>query len=183
MRVHAATAWAARSDTGLPKDELVDVEVVHVDLPTDRPSGARFGSLVHSLLAVVPLDASAEAVLPIAEVHGRILGATPTEIAAAPRVVERILAHPLMSRARAASRAGALQREVPVLLRTESGELVDGVVDLLFEEDGGAVLVDFKTDAVPGTNLTRYSRQMQAYAVAVQRVKGTEVRAVLLSAT
>ncbi|HSL24166.1 MAG TPA: UvrD-helicase domain-containing protein [Vicinamibacterales bacterium] len=182
MRVHVATAWAARSDTGLPKDEVVEVEVVHVDLPSDRPSGAHFGSLVHSVLSVVPLDAVIDAIRAIAEVHGRILGSTPAEIAAAPAVVERILAHPVMSRARTAAKAGALQREVPVMLRTDAGELVDGVVDLMFEEDARTVLVDFKTDSALGTPVARYKRQLQAYALAVHRVKAKAVSAVLLSA-
>ena len=182
IRVRAATAWAARSDSTLLTDDRADIEVVHVDLPADRPSGARFGSLVHSVLAVVPLDAAADAIRPIAEVHGRILGAIAAEIAAAPAVVERILAHPMMSRARNAAKAGALQREVPVMLRTESGELVDGVVDLMFDEGGSTVLVDFKTDAALGTNLTRYKRQLEAYALAVHHVKGGRVRGVLLSA-
>jgi ATP-dependent exoDNAse (exonuclease V) beta subunit len=182
MRVQAATTWAARSDSNLPKDGLPEVEVVHVDLPTDRPSGARFGSLVHSVLSIVPLDARADAIDAVAGVHGRILGATADEIAAAPDIVGRILAHPIMERARRAAAAGTLQREVPVILSTENGELVDGVVDVIFQEAGSSVLVDFKTDLSIAAGADRYKRQLHAYASAVHRAKGCEVRAVLLSA-
>jgi ATP-dependent exoDNAse (exonuclease V) beta subunit len=182
MRVYAATAWAARPDSGLPADGLPEVEVVHVDLPADRPSGVRFGSLVHSVLSVVPLDAGTDPIAPIAEVHGRILGATPDEIAAAPAIVERILAHPLMSRARAAAAAGALRREVPVTLRTETGELVDGFIDVMFEENGRTIVVDFKTDlAIGAGSISNYKRQLQGYAVAIHRAYAPSVRPVLLA--
>jgi ATP-dependent exoDNAse (exonuclease V) beta subunit len=182
MRVQAATAWAAQSDSELPGEGVPEVEVAHVDLPANRPSGARFGSLVHSVLSVVPLDAKADVIKPIAGVHGRILGATAEEIAAAPAIVERILAHPLMSRARAAAAAGTLQREVPVMLRAEGGEIVDGVVDMTFDEEGGSILLDFKTDVRMGANIARYKRQLQAYALAMARVNRPAVRPILLTA-
>ena len=45
----------------------------------DRPAGPRFGTLVHTILRDAPLDADLAALAALAEVHGRLLGATPEE--------------------------------------------------------------------------------------------------------
>jgi ATP-dependent exoDNAse (exonuclease V) beta subunit len=182
LRVHAATAWAARSDLGVATEQLSDVEVMHLDLPRDRPSGASFGSLVHSVLSMVPLDADVETIRLAADVHGRILDVSEREVAAAPGVVARILAHPLLIRARAAAANQTLQRELPITLRSDSGELIEGFIDLAFDENGETTLVDFKTDAGIGAHLPRYKRQLQAYGAALHRVTGRQVRLVLLAA-
>ena len=183
VRVHAATAWAARSDLDLAfANTLPDVEIAYVDLPPDRPSGARFGSLVHAVLSTVPLDGDEAIVRRTTEIHGRILGASADEVAAAPAIVAKILAHPLIDRGRVAARSGALKRELPVSVRTEAGDLVEGVVDLSFDENGRTVLVDFKTDAEMGGGAARYKRQLQTYATAMQRVTGRPVAPVLLAA-
>jgi ATP-dependent exoDNAse (exonuclease V) beta subunit len=193
MRVQAATTWASRAEAitagGVaqgfsPATALPDVEILPVDLPSDRPGGRRFGSLVHSVLSAVPLDAGKHTIRSVAEVHGRILGASADEISAAPGSVAAFLAHPVMTRARAARKAApsSLRRELPVTLRVESGELVDGAIDLAFDEDRGLVLVDFKTDA-DHTGLARYRRQLQAYGEAIKKVTGKEVRLILLPAS
>jgi len=54
------------------------------------------------------------------------------------------LATPLLARAR---RARRLWRELPLWF-PQDGELVEGVVDLVFEEDGRLVVVDYKTDHI-----------------------------------
>lgn len=182
VRVHPATAWAARSDLGLSIADLPDVEVVEVDLPRDRPSGARFGSLVHSVLSVAPLDADGEAIRRTAEIHGRILGAPAHEVDAVLSVVASILEHPIMDRVRSAVAAGTLKRELPVTLCTETGELVEGVIDLAFDEGERTVLVDFKTDSDVRPNLSRYRRQLQLYSAAVEGATRRRSKVILLLA-
>lgn len=58
--------------------------------------------------------------------------------------------------------------------------LFQGVIDCFFEEDGGAVLLDFKTDRVrPGSEAERaelHRGQLEAYARAIRRMTGLEVR-------
>ncbi|MDT5038037.1 MAG: hypothetical protein QOE03_3222 [Micromonosporaceae bacterium] len=63
--------------------------------------------------------------------------------------------------------------------------ILDGVIDLLYRDDDGLVIVDYKTDAAPAAALdgrvTYYRPQMAAYALAVTAATGEPVaRCVLL---
>jgi ATP-dependent helicase/nuclease subunit A len=93
-------------------------------------------------------------------------------------MVRRCLDHPLMERVRKAKR---LFREVPFSVSLE-GKLVEGKIDLLFEEEGGWVIVDYKTDDVSGEALDQrfqsYRDQGLWYARAVREAAGCEVKEV-----
>jgi ATP-dependent helicase/nuclease subunit A len=58
--------------------------------------------------------------------------------------------------------------------------ILRGVVDLVFLEAGGWVIVDYKTDDRPGQPLAelvaRYLPQLRAYAEAWRRITGQRVR-------
>ncbi len=113
--------------------------------------------------------------------EGRLLGLTDAEAAAAARVVERTLRHELLVRAHKASTTGNCRREAPVTLTLEDGTLVEGVVDLAFEERGAWTVVDYKTDremAVAGEE--RYRRQVALYAAAIAQATGASAKAVLI---
>ncbi len=70
-------------------------------------------------------------------------------------------------------------------------ELVEGFIDLCFEEDGGLVVVDYKTDDVPseaavGAALERYAPQGAVYALLLEAATGrpvTEVHFLFLRGT
>ncbi|HWP98914.1 MAG TPA: UvrD-helicase domain-containing protein, partial [Vicinamibacterales bacterium] len=175
VRVEAATTLA-RGEAAVEASDGARVEAIGVPLPAERPSGPRFGTLVHAVLAVAPLDADEPAVRRIAAVQGRLLAAPAAEVEAAAETALAFLAHPLVRRAAAAT---GLRRELPVAFTLPGGELVEGTVDLVFEEDGRLVLVDFKTDA-GAAEIARYRRQAQLYAIALGRAWGRPVEAVLL---
>jgi ATP-dependent helicase/nuclease subunit A len=91
----------------------------------------------------------------------------------------------LIGRARAAAdRNGRVLRELPFVRPLRfSGEIEDGKIDLLFEEEGEWIVVDYKTDGIPekiediGVFFReKYAGQLQAYAGAVSslgmKVKG-----------
>jgi ATP-dependent helicase/nuclease subunit A len=158
------------------------LKVQLIELPRDqqRPAGPRYGSLVHSVLATVPLDADRARIEPVAQVQGRILGATPEEVASAIRVTETALAHPLMEHARRAADKGQCRREVPVTLREPDGSLVDGVVDLAFCEDDTWKVVDFKTDRELTKELALYRRQVDLYAAAIATATGKTAVPILM---
>ena len=150
-----------------------------------RPYGARFGTLVHAILAEVSLDApaalAATQCAQLAAVHGRAIGATPAEVTAASRSAAAALAHPLLRRAATSSDC---RRETEIFHRLPDGALLEGVVDLAFEEvaaDGRAVwtVVDFKTDARPGEE-PKYREQLRLYAGAIAAATGCEARAAIL---
>jgi ATP-dependent helicase/nuclease subunit A len=66
--------------------------------------------------------------------------------------------------------------------------VLEGIVDLLYRDDDGLVIVDYKTDAVPAAALASrvayYRPQMAAYATAIEAATGEPVhRCVLLFLT
>jgi ATP-dependent exoDNAse (exonuclease V) beta subunit len=179
VEVTTGTAFAAAAaSAGAPVRSGIRVESVSVT--EARPWGARFGSLVHALLADVPLDDTAEASLPgLAAGHARLLGADTREVEAALALVARVLRHDVLTAARQAHALGKCHRETPVT-RTVEGQLVEGVVDLAFETGEGFVVVDFKTDRAEGEALERYRQQVGFYAEAIAEATGRPVQAVLL---
>jgi ATP-dependent helicase/nuclease subunit A len=63
----------------------------------------------------------------------------------------------------------------------DGGAVVEGVADLVYEDDGRWVVVDFKTDVEIGRQgLERYRRQVGWYAAAMSRATGRPARGVLL---
>lgn len=178
--VRPITEWA-RSPSAEPEDlATLAVDVVDVPAPAARPSGPRFGTLVHAVLAAVALDADPGAIGEAAGLQARILGATDDELLAAREAVAAVLAHPLLARARSASARGRCRRETPVAGVTPDGALLEGTLDLTFEDDAGWTVVDFKTTAQTAGVIDRYRRQVAAYAWLVRRATGRDVRAVLL---
>ena len=152
-----------------------------------RPGGQRFGSLVHAMIADMPLDApdalsssATGTIARLASAHGRVLGADATEINAAEEIVLRVLTHPVLQAATRANRNGRCYREMPVTWRTDTGAIIEGFVDLAYEDDTGFVVVDFKTDRELDGALDRYQRQVRIYATAVANATGRPTRAVLM---
>jgi ATP-dependent exoDNAse (exonuclease V) beta subunit len=83
-------------------------------------------------------------------------------------MIEATLTSALIGRARTARASGKrILRELAVLQPAVAPAAVEeGKIDLLFEEDGGWVLVDYKTDQVPEDITTlsaRYLDQVCAY--------------------
>jgi len=143
-----------------------------------RPSGTRFGALVHAVMAGVTLDADVAAVETAARTQARLLGATEEEARVAACVACRALASPWVRRA-AASRV--CRRELPLTLSDSDDAIIEGVADLVFEDGGAWVVVEFKTDVEIGrVGLERYRRQVGFYAAAVTRATGRDASGVLL---
>jgi len=142
------------------------------------PGGRDFGSLVHRILEWVPLDDPEAAVRAegIARALAPSFGLTGADAARAAEAASRALALPVLQRARRASR---IFRELPVLF-PEGGELVEGVVDLVFEEDGALVVVDYKTDQiVPEQALAQaahHAPQLQLYGRGLAQASGLRVK-------
>jgi ATP-dependent helicase/nuclease subunit A len=180
LDVTTATVAAARDDLE-PIGADIDVATEIVEASMTRPGGQRFGSLVHALIADMPLeDADASTLERLASAHGRVLGADAAEVAAAQKLVERLLTHRVLRDAGRAARQGRCYREMPVTWRTGSGALIEGFVDLAYEDDGGFVVVDFKTDRELDGAVDRYQRQVRIYAAAIAAATGRSTRGVLM---
>ncbi|MDE5933260.1 MAG: PD-(D/E)XK nuclease family protein, partial [Lachnospiraceae bacterium] len=85
----------------------------------------------------------------------------------------------------AAARAGKLYKEQPFVLGLsaerlnegfpkEETVLIQGIIDVFFEEKGSYVVVDYKTDAVnnAGELIRRYQTQLDYYAEALEQLSG-----------
>jgi ATP-dependent exoDNAse (exonuclease V) beta subunit len=164
--------------TALPLHEI-PVERAATAAKGRRPGGARFGTLVHAILASVPLGASEAEVTRAARLHARTLGAPPEEESSARAAVDHALSHPVLRRAAAADPA-FVRREAAVALCLEETVVVDGSIDLLFLEDGEWTVVDFKTDREIERAAEVYERQVALYALGVMRATGQKARGVLL---
>ena len=166
------------------RDASPPVEVIELPIDSARPTGARFGSMVHAVLASAPLDlpAASAPLDELAMLHGRILGAPETEMAAASAIARATLDHPLLARARAAATRGDCRREAPVTMRADDGTLVEGIIDLAFRESAGWTVVDYKTDAeLDGTDaLEIYRQQVALYAAMIARATGDTVTPILM---
>ena len=135
---------------------------------------------MHAILASVPLDGDLVAIQRLATIHGRVLGASAEEIACSSEAVHTALAHPLFNEARNAAQVGRCRREVPIVWRDPNGLLIEGVIDLAFEQAAGWTVIDFKTDEEFRGSESAYHRQIGMYAKAVEAAKGVKVSALLV---
>jgi len=76
--------------------------------------------------------------------------------------------------------ANILGREVPLLMPW-NGQIMEGVIDVIYEKNGLLYLADYKTDTVRQSELTRaatqYRQQAEIYCAAVQRSLGRDIAA------
>jgi len=168
--------FTATETAEAPDGFSVAVKFETIEKRVGRSPGARFGTLVHTILRDVPLDGKGLGQL--AQVHGRVLGATDQEIEHATEAAQAALKHPLLERAR---NSKLCRRELPILLKLDGNRMLEGVIDLAFEENGSWHIVDFKTDAEIGPSRKRYENQLCWYCLALARLNQTPVEAHLLS--
>ena len=88
----------------------------------------------------------------------------------------RVLTLPVLERAR---RSPRVRRELPLFF-PDGADLVEGVVDLVFEEDGQLVVVDYKTDHVePGqafVQAAHHAPQLQLYGRGLAQATGQRIK-------
>lgn len=107
--------------------------------------------------------------------------------------LRKFLESPLGKRMQQAAYAGKLYREKPFVMGKparealeESGSeemlLIQGIIDVFFEEEDGIVLLDYKTDSVRNARelADRYRTQMELYQEAVERALGKAVKEKIL---
>ena len=165
-----------------PDDEGQDDGDDKPEPVTDEPwkrgrAASNVGRAVHAVLQAIDL-ATGEGIPERARAQAVVEGVPEREddiVALARAAVES----DIVKRAVA---SGRLWREVPVAVGMGGGSL-HGFIDLLFEEDDGLVVVDYKTDSVTAKAATeavqRYRLQGGAYAYAVEHVTDKRVKEVI----
>jgi hypothetical protein len=158
-------------DPGWPDSPLVQWE--HADVPR------QIGRAVHGALADLDLSTHCDAAGRSADEVARSRALTHAVAAHAPEVaamVHRALTSPTVGRA--ASRPH--WREVSVTTAVGPHGVLEGFVDLLFDDVDGLVVVDYKTDRIThghglGTSVATYRIQVAAYAAALESSTGRPV--------
>ena len=142
---------------------------------TGGRGGRAFGLLVHRILEWIPLDDAAGAEAMAASLAPQF-GLSPERAAQATEHVRRVIQLPVMRRARAAER---LWRELSLWF-PEGDQLLEGKIDLVFEEDGQLVVIDYKTDAISEAQVLQqaghHARQLQLYGRGLTQASGLKVR-------
>jgi ATP-dependent exoDNAse (exonuclease V) beta subunit len=188
----SAPSVTVRTATSIAVDRMVetagsapDISVVDFSRHSERPFGPRFGTLVHAVLATAPFDANEAAIAAVARAQGRILPSwkgeryADEEVYAAVEVVVSLLRDPLFDRIRAADRDGRCDRELPIAWKAPDGTLIEGAIDLVFEDPDGLTVVDFKTDRELSSDLARYLRQVTVYCRALSALRKVPAKGIL----
>jgi len=167
----------AASDTSGTIDEQDSVLEVHDDAAA-RPRALRFGIAFHGAMEEADIN-NQDAVLRLTAKVGSRHGLGDEEIRLLECLVRNTLSSELLERARKAAKAGGrVLKELPFVrpVLDDGGKAIEeGKIDLAFEENGGWVLVDYKTDRIPqeseDLNLSfkaKYATQMRHYAAALR---------------
>jgi ATP-dependent exoDNAse (exonuclease V) beta subunit len=167
--------FTATDPVSLPDDAAPKTGVEKTRDRSGSVYGARFGTLVHAILRDVPLGGSPADVERAVNHRARVHGATDEEASEALDAVVAVLKHPLMERARKAAR---VLRESPILLKLAGDTVFEGIMDMAFEEEGGWVIIDYKTDASLPED--RYREQLGWYVHAMSKISGKPAEGWLL---
>ena len=158
-----------------PETGAIQVEILKKS--EERPTGARFGTLVHTVLRDANLGADEQDIARLAQLHGRVLDATEDEISSAAEAVRSTLRHVLLKKAATAKRC---HRELPILLKLDQNQILEGTIDLAFMEEDHWIVIDFKTDADLDSQQPRYKRQLQWYLYSLYKITKTRAEGWLL---
>ena len=142
-------------------------------------AGTSIGSAVHGVLQTIDL-ATGDGVEDAARSQA-MAESIPDRAAEVAGLVRTAIESKVVKRAVC---SGKFWREIPVGVPVGEGVL-EGFIDLLFEEDDGVVVVDYKTDAVGSGELEeqavgRYRLQAGSYALAIQKATGKPVKEIVL---
>jgi ATP-dependent helicase/nuclease subunit A len=183
----AAARWdaerAARIDEGgyRPFIPIAAVKAALRDAPSEQLAeassmGRHFGSLVHRVLEWTSFeDATAEVVSAMAAALAPTFGLDAEAGRRAGGAAWSALALPVMARAKAARR---VWRELPLVF-PDGSDLIEGVIDLVFEEPEGLVIVDYKTDRITAeqavAQAAHHAPQLQLYGRGLAQAWGVPV--------
>lgn len=163
-------------------------------MATGENIGALRGTAMHRVLECFDFSREPDTLLEQIEkmLADRRLEQRQWELVSIPSI-QRFFASPLAERMKQAARAGKLYKEKPFVMGKSSNEiyedmdseimiLIQGIMDVFFEEDGELVLVDYKTDAVRSADelAKRYREQMNLYQDALEKATGKKVKEKIL---
>ncbi len=166
---------------------------------SQEKKGALRGSAVHKIMeeldfvrSIKSTDRVADIRMQIQDMLDRQRITKEMKQLASPGLFAGFLNSPLLERMAKAQQQGQLYKEQPFVMgipasrlyEKASGELVliQGIVDVYWIEDGGLVILDYKTDSVKQEEelVKRYKIQLELYAEALQKAAGVQVKEKLI---
>jgi ATP-dependent exoDNAse (exonuclease V) beta subunit len=165
--------------TAIEKVEEVEKDDEWVVSPVTGGEGAIFGKLVHRLFEKVDWS-KADLLEEMAVIEGKGIGATGPMIKRAGEVVREAVNSPILQRV---IKSSGYQKEVPFTYKN-NGTIFEGVMDVVFKEEDGLVVLDFKTDLVDKKDLDsrieHYRPQVKVYSDAIRNIFGAPPKEVVL---
>ncbi len=142
--------------------------------------GVSYGSAFHMVMERIDLhNATEEDLFHHTQEASGFWGLNQQEQEMLLAMVRKTCKSPVIERA---NRSAAVYREVPFALGFNK-KIHEGFIDLVFEEPGGLVIVDYKTDNVSGKGLEerfqRYRLQGLFYAHALEKATAREIKEVI----
>ena len=169
--------WESPADKRRPAVEEMPLPVFL------RPQGltaAQRGTVTHRVLGLLDLDLvrSGQLSQALFLLEKKGLLSAPEKDALRVDWLKGFFGSPLGQRALAGQ---SLRREWAFNLQGPQGSMIQGVIDLCFQEGGQWVLADYKTDRADGPELLRrYALQLRWYAKALAAITGIPVKETLL---
>lgn len=181
----------SEQDAAVPKWLTSGCKQTQKAVQSSGITAAERGTLYHKMLELLPFATvrTKEDLLQYREMlvqENRMTGEEAECIE--PERLLKFLKSDLAERIRKADAESCLKREQPFVLgvETEEGsgdyELIQGIIDLYFEEEDGFVLVDYKTDRVDDAAelAERYRIQLMYYARALRQIRQKPVKEIYI---
>lgn len=158
-------------------DRLVALKSKGARLESE-PGGRLLGTLVHEVLAAIPLNRP-----DLAEEYARYFAAKRGKAGSIVRRASALVQGALGSDVIQAALRGRSWREVPFAMGGPDG-IVEGTIDLVIEDAGQMTVVDYKTDAIrpefEGELALAYAAQPSSYVAAIKQLGVKQVSSRLL---
>ena len=144
-----------------------------------RPGAADIGTAMHTVLERLDFEMSSD----LETIGQYVDDLTKTNILGESEAAEidlqkvkTYLESDFLCRAR---KSAGIHRETPFVIKMD-GQLVQGIIDLYFEEDDGLILVDYKTDRLSGRPVAdlaqKYVAQLEIYEKALVKLTQKTVK-------
>ena len=166
--------------TSVAATTLASIEKPEPD--TDEPwkrgrGGSSVGRAVHSVLQSIDLRSGSD-IKSVADAQA-VAEDIPQRAEEIAGLVQTTVESDIVRRAVSSKR---FWREVPVAVPVGDGA-IEGFIDLLFEEEDGLVIVDYKTDSIEANQteetMSQYELQAGSYGLAVQKATGLKVKEIV----
>jgi len=174
-QAESTPAYTASGQVGEVDEKDKEREVSSLDRPVAR--GASLGSAYHQVMEKVSLKPESSEVYRLVEEASRYWGLEQEAADELGAMVQKTLKSSLWKRIEGIP----VYREVPFSVYY-GGKILEGLVDLLFQEGESLVLVDYKTDYLDKNDVESrrdyYLPQAYGYALALEHVTGKRIKEV-----